>query len=75
MNKIYYYYLKIKSLNYRLALGYDATLDFNYGYLRALLTQKILKRWEYNSLLKVFSADNNDGIFSIDKKGNLMQDQ
>jgi hypothetical protein len=62
----------IISLNNRLALGYEDMLSFNYGYLKALLENKLINTKEYNVLIKVYaSVDNANCIYYIGKDGRL----
>ncbi len=43
---------EILALNDQLALGYESTLDFNFGYLNALYKHKIISKKQYNRLLQ-----------------------
>jgi hypothetical protein len=45
---------EIKAQNDRKALGYESTLDFNFGYLSALRKHGVITNKEYNALKKVF---------------------
>ena len=52
---IHIYEEEIKKLNDQLALGYEKTLDFNYGYIYALFKHKLISRKEKSILMKVYS--------------------
>ena len=58
----------IEKTNSRLALGYEATLDFNHGYLYALFQNKMISKKEYDALIKVYS-NYEDGELEIDPEG------
>lgn len=65
----------IEKINNKKALGHDATIDFNHGYLTSLLHNKIINRQQYNSLMKVYSNYQNcDYHWFINKKGEIEVD-
>lgn len=65
---------KIEQVNRRNALGYEATLDFNHGYIYGLKHAGVITMKEYNSLIKVH-ADyrNGDYRWYIDKNGDIQE--
>ncbi|MBV6514304.1 MAG: hypothetical protein FMNOHCHN_03910 [Ignavibacteriaceae bacterium] len=52
------YHQQILRHNRSKYLGYESTLDFNYGYISALLSNKLISRKEYNKLLKELADAN-----------------
>jgi hypothetical protein len=63
---------QIEDMNKRKALGYENTLDFNFGYIACLFRNKLITRSEYNKLIKVFaSVENNDGYWFIENDGEI----
>ena len=74
MKKIHKYEKQIIQ-HERKALGYEDTMSFNYGYIASLLTNKLISRKEYNILIKVYTADNTNGLFYIGKNGNLAKEK
>jgi hypothetical protein len=73
MKKIVKFARQIEILNARYAKGYDGTLDFNFGYICALRTNKLVSTKEANVLLKVYSnEDNDDCRYSIGNSGMLI---
>ena len=66
---------QIIAQNNRKGLGYESTLDYNFGYLSALYTNRVINRKEYNTLKKVYaSTDNGDGRYFVTKAGGLGTD-
>ena len=73
MKKIVKFARQIETLNARYAKGYEGTLDFNFGYIRALRTNKLISTKEANALLKVYSNTNNgDERYWISNSGKLV---
>lgn len=75
MNRLYKHYLQIKRKNNILALGYESTIDFNFGFIYALMANNIINRKEFNILQKIFlihgQEGDSDNNFYINKKGEM----
>jgi len=66
---------EIEKVNKSKALGYEETMDFNWGWLSALFLKKIITKKEYNDLKKVYSNfKNGDSYWFINDKGELEVD-
>jgi len=61
----------IERNNKRLALGYEATLEFNHGYIFCLRQAKILTQKEANMLFKVYANSQNGEYRYIIKDGRV----
>ena len=60
----------------KVALGYEGTLDFSYGYLMALLHSKQITKSDYLKLKKVHSNyRNGDSRWFIGHSGNVEVDE
>ena len=62
----------IERNNKRLALGYEATLDFNHGYIFCLRQAKILTQKEANMLQKVYANSQNGEYRFVIIKGRIV---
>ena len=52
-----YWRKRLSKTNDYLALGYEATLDFNHGYLYSLKANNAITKREFNELVKEFATD------------------
>lgn len=59
MNSLEKFARAIDKKNKKLALGYESTLDFNYGYISCLWDQKLISIKEKNALVLVYASDMN----------------
>ena len=71
MNKNILKYKKQVEQQESKALGHEEMIYFYHGYLSALLKNKTINKKECNIFWKVYGWNNGDGLFYIDKNGNL----
>ena len=66
-NNLQKYADEIDSINRKLALGYESSLNFNHGYIESLFKNKLITRTQYDSLMTVYaSTENEDCIYVIE---------
>ena len=67
---------ELEKVGASVALGYEGMLDFNHGYLYALLKHKVITGNEYNKLMKVHSNYKNGNYrWSIGADGEIVTDK
>lgn len=66
----------IENHNTRKAIGYEPTLDFNFGYISALLSNNLITRNEFNILKECYAIEEDNIHHSfINKNGDLVREK
>jgi len=59
MKNIHKYENQLRSLMSKMGRGYEETPNLNYGYIQALLTNKLISEYEAEILEQVYVVENN----------------